>query len=285
MWITQLNIGIKRTFFLLMLLSLGVIGMYRINPLISYLLVGMLFVLTILLAMGVYYFGLCIRRKKYKIHEEAYEVRDYYFPKTPKENRRSIRHLSTGILHARLYHRTREEWAYFDIIRELLIKLGRKPKRVLILGGGGGSVAYTLLRDGLADFVDAVEKHAQVIDIAKQYFLPKPIPSSLRFIEKDAYAYVQQVQKPYDFIFVDVFSGITIPSQFMDAPFASYLKRALHTKGLLVINFGTSPGDIRIFLNNLRKHFNPMSLYYWHGILICVSPAIGKKLKNTTRIL
>jgi predicted O-methyltransferase YrrM len=84
------------------------------------------------------------------------------------------------------------------------------PKRVLVLGLGGGSFPKRLYRDFPQVVVDAVEIDPEVLTIAKRYF-QVPEDSRMRLHVRDGRRFVQEADARFDLIFLDAYNSDTIP--------------------------------------------------------------------------
>jgi spermidine synthase len=112
------------------------------------------------------------------------------------------------------------------------------PKKVLMLGLGGGTLVRALL-DLLpeSDF-DVVEINPEVIKIAKQYFDFKTNKNTTIFVQ-DGYDFVQKAKAlgaTYDLIICDVFSQKYIPPSFLTPEFVQMAKGILSPQGIIAVN-------------------------------------------------
>lgn len=141
-----------------------------------------------------------------------------------------------------------------------------EPRRALVLGIGGGSLAGFLFHQFPQCRVDAVELRPAVVEVAHRYFHLPHDPRLCVHIG-DAGEYITRAAATqsgiYDHIFVDIFvsQGLARPAQedaFFDA--ASHL---LHPEGMFAINlWGTHPLTLRHVLSLIRRWFEgaPMRL-------------------------
>ncbi len=110
-----------------------------------------------------------------------------------------------------------------------------EPKRVLILGLGGGSFPKRLYRDFPQVEVDAVDIDPEVLAIAKRYF-QVPEDSRLRLHALDGRRFVQQTTTKYDLIFLDAYNSDTIPFHLTTREFYREVEARLAPGGIVVSN-------------------------------------------------
>ena len=112
------------------------------------------------------------------------------------------------------------------------------PKRILIVGLGGGSIP-TALRAILPDAqIDVVEIDPAVTRVAKSYFSFVEGPQ-LRVAEVDGRVYVKRAGREgrqYDVILLDAFDHEYIPEHLLTKEFLGEVKALLAPRGVLVAN-------------------------------------------------
>lgn len=141
---------------------------------------------------------------------------------------------------SRIYLSKRNDWAFFDSFRVALSSLTTPPKKILILGAGGGSLLYTLATLFPQAKIDAVEISHQMIHVANYYFLSTIDHSCIRWIHQDAFSYLRKCNAKgsmYDCIIVDIAKNSDIPQWIYARPFATSLHKALHKQSAFFINF------------------------------------------------
>jgi spermidine synthase len=115
---------------------------------------------------------------------------------------------------------------------------GAAPKRVLIVGLGGGSIP-TALREILPDAqIDVVEIDPAVTRVAKQFFAFRDGPK-LKVHEVDGRVYVKRAVREglkYDAIMLDAFDHEYIPEHLLTREFLAEVKSLLTPEGVLVAN-------------------------------------------------
>src|SRR5438477_2312343 len=109
-----------------------------------------------------------------------------------------------------------------------------RPKRALILGLGGGTLARMLHgRWGRVPIV-GVEDDQTVLDIADQVgWLPQ---LDLVIVVCDAFEYVQTCHERFDYVAVDLFRGERLVGRAFGKPFLRQLRSILEPRGRVAIN-------------------------------------------------
>jgi spermidine synthase len=116
--------------------------------------------------------------------------------------------------------------------------MGDAPKRVLIVGLGGGSIP-TALREILPNAqIDVVEIDPAVTRVARKYFGFKDGPK-MKVIEQDGRVYVKRALREgtkYDVVMLDAFDHEYIPEHLLTKEFLTEVKSLLTPAGVLVGN-------------------------------------------------
>jgi spermidine synthase len=121
------------------------------------------------------------------------------------------------------------------------------PRRALILGLGGGTLAR-LLHARWGPFpIIGVDDDPAIVELARQVgWLPS---EDLQVVEADAFGYVQACKERFDYIALDLFRGEQLASRAFGKPFLRRLRMLLAPRGRLAINLFT---DIRM-LNRVAR--------------------------------
>ena len=136
-----------------------------------------------------------------------------------------------------------------------------EPKRVLMLGLGGGSIPIYLHRFLPDATIDAVDIDPGVISVAKKYFGLRET-SRLRLIESDGRVFLNRNTEPYDIIMLDAFIGSYIPFHMMTKEFYQLVRSRLKPHGVVAINI--LPVE-RLFPSNvhtLKRVFDHMDFFH-----------------------
>ncbi len=120
----------------------------------------------------------------------------------------------------------------YQQIVSTLPHLRPEGRSALLVGLGGGHIAMALKEQGVV--TDAVEIDPVVAQAARDYFLYDP-PGAL--IVGDARYEIRNLDKRYDFIIHDCFTGGSVPSHLLSVEMLRDLDRLLAPDGLLVLNF------------------------------------------------
>jgi spermidine synthase len=118
------------------------------------------------------------------------------------------------------------------------LMLASSPKRILIIGLGGGSIprVFRAVLPGVP--VDVVEVDEAVIEAARDYF-DFAAGGTVRVIAQDARVYVKRAARSglkYDLIVLDAFDEEYIPEHLMTREFLEECRAILASGGVLVAN-------------------------------------------------
>jgi spermidine synthase len=110
-----------------------------------------------------------------------------------------------------------------------------EPKKVLMLGLGGGSISTYLGRFMPDVAIDTVEIDPGVTKAAKDYFGIRET-SRVRYFDADGRVYLNRNRQLYDLILVDAFQGGYVPFHLLTKEFYALLKQRLSPGGVAVFN-------------------------------------------------
>jgi len=151
----------------------------------------------------------------------------------------SLRLYSNGVMHSQYNKNTPINGAIWDLLLLPGFFAPTPPKRILVLGLGGGTIVHLLRLFFPQSHITCVELDEEHIYIAQQHF---DIPSdNVNVVHGDAYAFLEKQGKTkqgYDWIIDDVFqhcSGEPKRSKALDELSAKYLK-CLSDNAILSIN-------------------------------------------------
>jgi len=119
------------------------------------------------------------------------------------------------------------------------LALPPEPRRVLLLGHGGGSLAKWLAHYWPELELDAVEVDPSVVRAAEQYFRYEPAQGHHIYV-KDARMFLRNTSATYDVIWLDVFARHLIPFHLTTQEFFRELRARLHPDGVLAVNLASS---------------------------------------------
>ncbi len=126
----------------------------------------------------------------------------------------SLRLYSNGVLHSQYNKNTPINGAIWDLLLLPGFLAPRSPKRILVLGLGGGTIVHLLRRFFPESHITCVELDREHITIAKQFFL---IPTeNVKVVHADAYDFLKDAthkqkgeKQKFDWIIDDVFQHLT----------------------------------------------------------------------------
>nr|WP_232771577.1 fused MFS/spermidine synthase [Colwellia sp. 12G3] len=128
----------------------------------------------------------------------------------------------------------------FNYTKQLLSGLfvNPEPKRILIIGLGGGTMSNTLHQLLPGSYIDNVEIDQSVIKVARQYFgfLEN---DQIKTYSQDGRVFVKRAilkKQAYDWIILDAFNGDYIPEHLMTKEFLEEVKSLLSENGILTAN-------------------------------------------------
>ena len=109
------------------------------------------------------------------------------------------------------------------------------PRRVLVVGLGGGSLPMFLRKHYPAAAIDVAEIDPGVVDVAKQFFGFRE-DALTRAHVGDGRQFIENVRQGYDIIFLDAFGARDVPKHLTTQEFLLAVRRALVTSGVVVSN-------------------------------------------------
>jgi len=128
----------------------------------------------------------------------------------------------------------------FDYTQMMLsgLYLDPNPKRILVIGEGGGTIPTALQEMFPNTQIDLVELDKAVDGVARNYFEFKPGPNTYVFIE-DGRVFVKRIasQKPnYDMVLLDAFDADYIPEHMLTKEFLEEVRAIMVPRGVIVAN-------------------------------------------------
>lgn len=133
---------------------------------------------------------------------------------------------------------------YWDELLVLGHLSGRAPKRVLILGNAGGTVATAMRALDPDVHVDAVDYDEQLAELGKRWF--DLGGDRLRLLTGDARVELRRSAGNYDAILVDAYRQPYIPFHLSTKEFFSLAKDRLAPGGVVIVNVGHPEGDFEL---------------------------------------
>ena len=113
--------------------------------------------------------------------------------------------------------------------------LVENPKRLLVVGLGGGTIPMFLHKHYPEATIDAVDIDPAVVRVAKRFFGFKE-DARLRAHVADGRKFIEKCRKPYDVIFLDAFGAENVPYHLTTLEFLKAVRRALTPQGVALGN-------------------------------------------------
>ena len=126
------------------------------------------------------------------------------------------------------------------------------PKRVLIVGLGGGTIPSFLHKHYPKATIDVVDIDPVVVEVAKKFFGFRE-DAMMHAHVKDGRKFIEQCKKPYDLIFLDAFGAESIPYHLATQEFLQAVRRALAPNGVVLANVW-SRGSNRLYDSMIRTY-------------------------------
>jgi predicted membrane-bound spermidine synthase len=125
------------------------------------------------------------------------------------------------------------------------LALVTEPKRGLILGHGGGSLAKWLAQFRPELDLDIVEFDPAVVRMAEEFFSYRP-PANHHVSVKDGRAFLNGTDHTYDVMWIDAFARDMIPFHLTTVEFFSLVREHLTPDGVVAVNLASSgkEGDL-----------------------------------------
>jgi spermidine synthase len=117
------------------------------------------------------------------------------------------------------------------------------PRRVLVVGLGGGTIPMLLHKHYPKTTIDVVDIDPDVIDVAKRFFGFKE-DATLRAYADDGRRFIEKCRDPYDILFLDAFGSGSIPYHLATREFLGAVGKAVTPKGVVIGNIwsrGSNP--------------------------------------------
>lgn len=111
-----------------------------------------------------------------------------------------------------------------------------EPRRILVVGLGGGTLPSFLRKHYPDAVIDAVEIDPEVVDVARKFFGFREDPRMQAHVG-DGRNFIENVRQPgYDVIFLDAFGTDSVPAHLTTEEFLQAVRRAVAPGGVVVGN-------------------------------------------------
>ncbi len=110
-----------------------------------------------------------------------------------------------------------------------------EPRRIMVVGLGGGSLPMFLRKHYPTAEIDAVDIDPEVVTVARKYFGFRE-DTRMRAHVGDGREFIERFRQPYDMIFLDAFSSDSVPAHLTTQEFLRAVRKALKPGGVVVGN-------------------------------------------------
>lgn len=132
------------------------------------------------------------------------------------------------------------------------------PKNILVIGAG----AFTFGSEDGNNIYDYVDIDPSLQQISEDHILKRPLSENKTFHAVPARAYLNNTEKQYDLVFLDVFTGdITVPEHLMTQDFFRQVKSVLRDNAVVITNFLISPNFKTDYSKNIDDTFRSVFPY------------------------
>jgi spermidine synthase len=115
------------------------------------------------------------------------------------------------------------------------LALAGEPKRVLVVGLGGGTLPSLFRKHYPGMVIDTVDIDPDVVDVAKKLFGFREDPAMRVYVE-DGRQFIEKCKDPYDVIFLDAYGGEEVPYHMATKEFLQAVRRATAPNGVVASN-------------------------------------------------
>jgi len=135
-----------------------------------------------------------------------------------------------------------------------------EPKRILMLGLGGGSLSTYFGRFMPDTAIDIVEIDRRVIETAKSYFGLRETPR-VRYIDGDGRVFLNRSKELYDLILLDAYRGGFVPFHLLTKEFYALVKQHLTPGGAVASNVHDGTKLYHSTVKTMGEVFPSLDLY------------------------
>ncbi|MEK7543653.1 MAG: hypothetical protein AAB557_02200 [Patescibacteria group bacterium] len=230
---------------------------------LGYVIVGSFITLAFICVVAAYKYGIVIRRYSFMEYGKQYEIKDYYKPFHSLNNYRSLSTFNSNAIDSKIFFTKQSTWAYFDNIR-IILQAQSIPDNaaVLLLGGGGCSLAKTIIQQYPSSHIDVIEISKTMVSITKRFFLSPRETQKITLLLRDASEYVTHTKKQYDIIIVDLFVNSEIPKNSLGWRFIHTLARLSKMRTIVFVNLlGAKKSSVQQIISYYKRAFPNHHLY------------------------
>ncbi|MCY2950713.1 MAG: fused MFS/spermidine synthase [Planctomycetota bacterium] len=138
--------------------------------------------------------------------------------------------------------------------RVIMVSLGvvERPRRMLVVGLGGGAMPMFLRRNCPEAEIDIAELDPGVVEAAKGYFGFKE-DERMKVFVGDGRKFIETVEKKYDIIYLDAFGADSMPRALATKEFMEAVKGRLSEGGVVASNVWAS-GSGKLYASMVRTY-------------------------------
>jgi spermidine synthase len=133
------------------------------------------------------------------------------------------------------------------------------PKRIVMVGLGGGSLAKFCYRNLREAQIIVVEVDPRVIALRDEFCMPAE-DERFRIVCDDGARYVSRRMDPIDVLLVDAFDPIGVAPTLADSDFYVQAAQRLSPRGVMVMNFSGVPDRYVTHIERIRAAFGGSTL-------------------------
>ena len=149
---------------------------------------------------------------------------------------------------------------YSQVMTAAALLYPSEPKRILMIGLGGGSIS-TYYGRAMPDVqIDTVELDQRVIDVAKQLFALRESPR-VRYLAADGRVFLNRSKDLYDLILLDAYRGGYVPFHLLTKEFYTLVKNRLTPGGAVAFNVHDGTKLYHSTVKTLGEVFPTLDLY------------------------
>jgi spermidine synthase len=120
------------------------------------------------------------------------------------------------------------------------LALAQEPRRIMIVGLGGGTMPMFLRHYYPNATIDVVDIDPDVVNVAREYFGFRE-DANLRAHVGDGRKFVESVREPYDVVFLDAFGTRNVPPHLTTLEFMRAVRRSVTPGGVVIGNIWGRP--------------------------------------------
>jgi spermidine synthase len=178
------------------------------------------------------------------VKRSLYEAESHYqFIRVLQENGVRKLELNEGIaIHSEWREDSVLTGGVWDLFLMLPPLLDRPPRRMLVIGNAGGTIARAYGRYYEDVEIDGVEIDPKLNEVARRFFGAGDNPR-LKLIAADGRPFLETSDRRYDLIIVDAYRQPYVPFQLATQEFFELAREHLRPHGVVAVNVAATPHD------------------------------------------